>query len=459
MTIDEVCSRIGRDAPKMVEDLRRLVKQPSISAQGIGLRECAELVRDMMSAVGLKAELLEMSGGPPFVYGEMASDGPAKARTVLFYNHYDVQPPEPLDLWHSGPFDAEIREGRMFGRGVSDNKADIVSRINLVRIFSECGGLPCDVKFLVEGDEEIGSPRLPAIVGRNADRLRADACIWESGGLDEKDRPKISLGMKGMLYVELEARTASRDAHSSMAAIVANPAWRLVWALSRIKGSDERIMIPGWYDDVRAFTPTEIGALEAMPLEEDLIKADLGLKGFLPNMSGLELKKALTGGPTATICGLLSGYTGPGSKTVLPSVATAKVDFRLVPDQSPAKLLGHLRSYLADQGFGDIEVKAATSEEAARTSLDEGIVRDATEAAVWTYGKEAILEISAAGTGPMYLFVKGLKVPCISIGCTHAFERAHAPDENLRLDLFVEGTKWVARTLSLFGGRGGKPEP
>lgn len=457
MAIEEVCGRIDGSASKMVEELRRLVRQPSISAQGMGLGECASLVREMMVGAGIKAELLEIDGAPPYVYGEMLSGKPGR-RTVIFYNHYDVQPPEPLDLWSSDPFAAEIREGKMYGRGVSDNKADIISRINLVRAFAECDGLPCDVKFLVEGEEEIGSQHLYALVEKNVDRLRADACIWESGGLDERDRPEITLGMKGMLYVELVAKVANRDAHSSLAAVVANPAWRLAWALSKIKGEDERIRVPGWYDEVRAFTTEELKALEDMPLEEELIKEELGLKGFLLGMSGLELKKALAGGPTATICGLASGYVGPGSKTVLPSAASAKLDFRLVPDQNPRVLLEGLKSYLTDQGYGDVEVSSFTMEEAARTSLNEEIVHDAKEAARQTYGREAVISVSSAGTGPMHLFVNKLKTPSICVGCTHAFERSHAPNENLRLDVFVEGTKWVARTLASFGSRSGMPK-
>jgi len=455
MAIEEVCGRIDGSASRMIEDLRRLVRQPSISAQGVGLRECAILVRGMMVGAGIRAELMEVEGAPPYVYGEMRSGKPGGRRTVIFYNHYDVQPPEPLALWTSDPFSAEIRGGKMYGRGASDNKADIISRINLVRAFDECDGLPCDVKFIVEGEEEIGSPHLPVLVEGNADRLRADACIWESGGLDERDRPEITLGMKGMLYVELEAKVANRDAHSSLAAAVANPAWRLAWALGKIKGEDEGIRVPGWHDGVRAFTAEELKALEDMPLEEELIREDLGLKGFLHGMSGLELKKALAGGPTATICGLSSGYVGPGSKTVLPSTASAKLDFRLVPDQNPRALLERLKSYLADQGYGDIEVSTLSMEEASRTSLSEEIVSDARKAARETYGREAFVNVSSAGTGPMYLFANRLRIPSICIGCTHAFERSHAPNENLRLDVFIEGTKWVARTLGSFGSRSG----
>lgn len=453
MDAEEVNRVVDLHSSRMVEDLRRLVRQPSISAQGVGLEECAGLVAEMMRDAGIKVELIRVDGAPPFVYGEIGSSFAGDRRTVIFYNHYDVQPPEPLELWTSGPFEADVREGKMFGRGVSDNKADVVSRISVVRMLSDAGELPCNVKFLVEGEEEIGSPHLPEVVRANSHKLKADACIWESGGLDEKERPTITLGMKGILYVELQARVARRDAHSSLAAVVANPAWRLVWALGQIKGEDERIKVPGWYDDVREFTDEELAALEEMPLEEELIKEELGIESFLLGMTGFELKKALAGAPTATICGLNSGYTGSGPKTVLPSTASAKLDFRLVPDQDPEKLLETLRSYLASRGFGDLEVRPLSMERAARTSLNEEIVRDAAEAARVTFGKKALISVSSAGTGPMYLFVNELKTPSICIGCTHAFSRAHAPDENLRLDVFVEGTKWVANTLNLFGGR------
>jgi len=450
MNIEELCILIDKKAPDLVQSLSKLVKQPSISAKGVGLVECASLVKEMMEEAGIKSEFIDIEGAPPFVFGEVKSKR-HDAKTIIFYNHYDVQPPDPVELWSSDPFAAEIREGKMFGRGVSDNKADIISRINLVKAFLELGDLPCNVKFIVEGEEEIGSPHLPVLAERNAERLRADACIWESGGLDEKERPEITLGMKGILYVELQSQVAKRDAHSSLGAAVANPAWRLVWALSKIKGEDEKILIPCWYEDVKELTDEELKALEEMPLEEELIKADLGVKEFLPGISGMKLKRALVGSPTATICGFQSGYTGPGSKTVLPSTALAKIDFRLVPDQKPEKLLKALESHLAFHGFGDIEVCVLAKEEAGRTRLDEEIVHCAAEAAKQTYGRDAIIKLSSAGSGPMYLFTKRLKTPSICIGCTHAFERAHAPDENLRLDIFIQGTKWVARTLSLFG--------
>ncbi|MBO3802867.1 MAG: M20/M25/M40 family metallo-hydrolase [Candidatus Brockarchaeota archaeon] len=452
MSVGEVCKEIESRSPRFVESLRKLVKQPSVSAKGTGLAECADLVKEMMAEAGIEAELIGVEGAPPFVYGEALAGKPG-ARTIIFYNHYDVQPPEPLELWSSDPFAAEVRGGKMFGRGVSDNKADIVSRINLVKVFLDSGGLPCNVKFVIEGEEEIGSPHMPALVERHAERLKADACIWESGGLDEKDRPEITLGMKGILYVELLSRVANRDAHSSLGAAVANPAWRLVWALSKIKGEDERILVPGWYEDVRPFTEKELEALEKMPMEEELIKADLGVEEFLLGASGMELKRALVGGPTATICGFQSGYAGPGSKTVLPSTASAKLDFRLVPDQKPGKLLKALESHLAHQGFGDIKIVPLSQEEASRTSLDEEIVHCASEAASRTYGRDAVIKVSSAGSGPMYLFTNRLKIPSVCVGCTHAFENAHAPDENLRLDVFIKGTEWVARTLDLFGKR------
>ena len=263
--------------------------------------------------------------------------------------------------------------------------------------------------------------------------------------MDARERPNVVLGVKGILYVQLAASVASREAHSSLGAIVENPAWRLVAALNTIKKGD-KIMVPGWLEDVRALTPEEKALVKRQPYDALSVRRDLGIKEFIGKMGADEAKLALVGKPTCTICGLHSGYTGPGSKTVLPSEAFAKVDFRLVPDQDPEDLHRKLAKHLARQGFADVKVSYSEGEKAKRTSYKAPIAVAAREAAIEVYSTEPVVTVSSAGTGPMYLF----EAPSVAFGGGSAFSRAHAPNENLRLDLFVKGMKWVARTVDRF---------
>ncbi len=435
---------------RFIKDLQRLASQPSVSAKGEGIEACARLVREMMEDAGVRSRILRLPRANPVVYGELRSKrNPSK--TVLFYNHYDVQPPEPLELWDSEPFRPIVKGGKVFGRGVSDDKGEVISRLKLTESFLKTAGdVPCNFKFLIEGEEEIGSVNLHRYVSRYRNLFRADGVVWEFGSVDEKGRPIVVLGVKGILYVELTAREAKRDAHSSLAAVVRNPAWRLAWALSTLKDGEDRILVPHWYDDVRAFTRLEVDALRRMRFEEKALMKELGIRSFIHNLRGLELKKALAGKPTCTICGLKSGYQGPGSKTVLPAEAKAKIDFRLVPDQKPERLLRLLRNHLSAGGFGDIEVQPLGLEPAARTPLNSPIARFAAEAAKETYHRPPVISVSSAGTGPMYLFIDDLRAPCVAIGGGHSKSRAHSPNENLRIDLFKKGMVWVSRTVAKF---------
>ena len=444
---------IDSDKDRSIEALKELVRQPSVSATGEGITECAKLVERMLENLGAQPKMLTLqeqekeNGVPPLVVGEIKSRA-NPGKTLLFYNHYDVQPPEPLELWESSPFEPRISEGRIYGRGCADDKGELVGRLKLTEAFLEAwGDLPCNFKFLIEGEEETGSAHLEEYKRRYPDAFRGDSVIWEFGGTNGEGRPQVILGVKGILYVELSTRNASIDAHSSLAAIIDNPAWRLVAALNTIKKED-RILVPGWYSDVRRFSSEEEGYLRSAPSEERTIKKNYGVRNFIGGARGLEVKRALAGRPTCNICGITSGYSGPGAKTVLPMGARAKLDFRLVPDQDPRDLLRKLKRHLQRSGFPDVKVDSIEMESASRTSPNEPIARAAAESARLVYAKPPVIQISSAATGPMYLF----RAPCVAIGGGHSESRNHAPNENLRLDQFVMGMKWVAETASIFAG-------
>ena len=425
---------IRASAGSTLERLLTLCRQPSVSAQGLGIHECAQLVCDMLSELGAS---VSTTPAPETGYPVIFADFKGRSdRTVLFYDHYDVQPPEPLDLWATPPFEPTERDGRLYGRGVSDDKGSIAVRLAAIEAFMRAGdGLPCNVKYFLEGEEEIGSPHLASVVSEHADWLKADGCIWEGGGVNWQGSPTISLGLKGILYMELVARGPNRDVHSSYAAVVTNPAWRLVWALASIKNPQEEILVPGYYDAVRAPTDLELEALGRIPSLEHEMMESLGLSQFVKGVRGADYERRLQMESTSNIAGIIAGYTGEGAKTILPEEAQVKVDFRLVPDQEPQDLVDKIRAHLDNQGFTDVEIAWWHGEPAGRTNLDHPWVQTVAQAASAGFGKETIIVPSLAGSGPVYLFTHELGLPVSTgPGLNHTDNRMHAPNENIRLE-------------------------
>ena len=438
--------------PDLISDLQRLIRQPSVSAACEGIEQCAELVADMLDSSGIKSHILRLKGAAPLVYGEVKSiSNPSK--TLLFYNHYDVQPAEPLELWRHRPFDGTRVGNRIYGRGATDDKGELVTRMQAVSAYLQTlGDVPCNVKFLVEGEEEIGSPNIRQYLETHKRRFSCDAIIWEFGYVDARNRPIIGLGMKGLLYVELVAKESVRDAHSSLAVLVRNPAWRLVHALNTLTDSDGRILIKDWYREVRPFSKKELELISDEPFDADGFKKEFGIKRMVMDMDTMDAKKALVGGATCNIAGLESGYAGKGAKTIIPRQASAKIDFRLVPQMDPARQLRRLRSHLKSKGFGDITIRVYHGLAAARTSPTDPFVCDVRDAADEIFG-ESILNVSNAGTGPMHSFASVLKAPCVSVGSTHVFSRIHSPDEFARIDLLRKTTKCICRVMANFASR------
>jgi acetylornithine deacetylase/succinyl-diaminopimelate desuccinylase-like protein len=449
MSLEKVFNNIEGNSEKFIKELVSLVKQPSVSAKKEGLEECAEMVEKMMKEIGLSTKVIPEKEGNPVVFGEI--QGKKTKKTLLFYDHYDVQPPEPLEEWICGPFSGEIRDGKIYGRGVSDNKGGFVSRLKAVQAFLETeGNLPVNVKFVVDGEEEIGSIHLLEIIEKNRKLFSADAAIWEFGGTDRHGRPRIYCGLKGVLDVELRAKGASRDIHSSNAPLIPNPAWRLVWALNILKNEKDEILINGFYDDVKKPSAEEIAYARDIPFEKMEEKKDLGLKNFLHNLSGPDAVKTLLYQPTCTINGLLAGYTASGPKTVLPNKALVKLDFRLVPEQRTEDIFDKLVKHLRNHGFRDIEVIQQGSTEPTKTPLSDRFAQTVIKAAEKVYGKKAIVYPTSPASGPMHLFRNYLGYPVISAGCTHEESHGHAPNENITVKGFVDGTEFMATIIKDF---------
>ena len=433
-----------------LEELAELCAQPSVAAQNWGMEDCARLVQDMLDRRGFETSLKETPGHPVV----LAEREGRSDRTLLFYNHYDVQPPEPLELWHSPPFEPDIRDGKMYGRGISDDKGHFVSRLfALDALLAADGELPCRVKFIVEGEEEIGSVHLPDFVADHQEELAADACIWEFGGVDHRDVPMQYLGLRGICYVELSVQTAAADVHSGLGgSIFPNAAWRLVWALNSLKGPDEAINLPGFYQPVLPPTARDLELLDQLPEVNQEYRDRYQIPYFLKGMEGgLELKQAQVFEPTCTICGLTSGYQGEGSKTVLPARASAKVDFRLVPNQSPSQVLEQLRSHLDQHGFEDVRIEHLGGGPPARTDPDDPFIDLVVKTAEGIYDQPMALVPITGGSGPNHAFVHTLDLPVATAGIGYPGANAHAPNENIRLDLYAKGARHIAAILKAFG--------
>jgi acetylornithine deacetylase/succinyl-diaminopimelate desuccinylase-like protein len=425
--------RITHDAVGLLE---LLCRQPSVSAQGQALEETADLVEQLLAEAGFETRQLRADNGAPAVYGEQAG---RSGYTLLLYNHYDVQPVDPLELWKTPPFVPSIRDNRFYARGAADNKGELAVRLAVVRAFREQGsGLPIRIRWIVEGEEEVGSTHFDEIVQRNADLLRADGCLWEGTTARLSDgRPSIGLGFKGVLVVRLDVRVLRRDVHSAAAAVAPSAAWRLVDALSTLRDRHGSVRIAGFYDSVQPPTDAERRALtEASEAGERDMREELGTE-FLDSLTGVAFRERGAFGPTCNISGISSGYRGPGPKTVLTAEASALLDLRLVPNQHPQEILELLRAHLRSEGFADIEITALGSAEAAGTPIGHPFVQRVAEVAREVSGSEPSITPRVAATLPIVASLeRHVGVPGVAAPDNPLYDgaRVHAPNENVRLE-------------------------
>jgi len=447
--MSETRSFIESNFERLVSELQAWCRQPSVSTINQGMAEMAALVQARFAALGFSVQITHFADGFPVICAERA--GRSK-RCLLFYNHYDVQPADPLEDWYSDAFSAEIREGRLHGRGVADNKGCLLARIHAVEaLLQTCGELPVGVKFMVEGEEEIGSPHLESFVNQHRDLLAADWCVWEYAAKNELGNPTATFGNKGICYVQLTATGPRHDWHSMFAPVVPNPAWRLAWALSSLKNAREEILVPGFYDDVEPISEEEQQALARIPVDEDRLKAEVGLEHLLLDVTGDELKRRLYGAPTCTICGLISGYTGPGSKTIVPARATAKIDFRLVQRQRPEDIVVKLSQHLLRLGFGDVEVELLHGVSPSKTPVSDPFAKAIARAACKAYTRELVILPSSPGTGPRHVFSTWTDMPIVGLGVGNVGSAVHGPNENVILEDYFEGTVHMAELLAQLG--------
>ena len=446
-----VLKYVDNNMDDLILDLQKLIQQPSVSAKNEGIEECAKLIKKLLKSSGMKSEILRLKKDvAPIVYGEIKSKSNPN-KTLMFYNHYDVQPAEPFDLWDDPPFSGIRKGNKIFGRGSTDDKGELITRIKAVEAcLKTTGDVPCNIKFVIEGEEETGSAHIEEYLKKYKKKFANDGVIWEFGYVDSKNRPIIGLGMKGLLFVELSVQESIRDAHSSLAVLIKNPAWRLIEAVSTLRNSDGNILIKDWYKEVTPFSKKDLELIKKEPFDDNTFKKEFGIDSFVGNKKNLDAKKAIVGDATCNIAGFVSGYTGDGAKTVLPGSALVKIDFRLVPKMDPKKQVNRLKKHLKSHGFSDVKIKIFHGEAAARTDSSNPFVSQVKTAADKVFG-QSILNVSNAGTGPMYPFVDILKSPCISIGSTYMFSRIHSPNEFARIDLLKKTTKCICLIMENFG--------
>ncbi|WP_367924898.1 M20/M25/M40 family metallo-hydrolase [uncultured Ruthenibacterium sp.] len=446
--LKELYDYVDAHAQEYIELLQKFCRQPSISAQNLGIREMVDMIQEEMHSIGVNPEIIETSGNP-IIYAELP--GKNSERTLSFYNHYDVQPAEPLEEWKSDPFGAEIRDGKMYARGATDNKGSLLSRLCAVKAYQAVyGKLPLNLKFIYEGEEEIGSPHLSEFAQKYPDRLKTDGFAWEGGSKQLNGPLEVCFGVKGLLYIELRCKTAASDLHSCNAAIVKNPAWRLVQALATMKDANDHVTIDGFYDSVKEPTQYEMDCLKTLQFREEETKERMGLDGFINDLTGIPLLKKLYYEPTANIAGFKAGYLGDGAKTIMPGQAVVKMDLRLVPDQKPEEILKLVREHLDRHGFTDIEVVPISGEPPFRADPECLFAKTVIKCVKPVYGMDPEVFVSSSGTTAMYQFCHEANLDAVMFGAGNEGSNIHAPNENIILEDYINAIKMAATVMEEF---------
>ena len=445
----QVLAYVDAHGQEFIDRLLAYVSQPSISAHGVGIRETADFLLGYLQGLGMETRLLA-SPGWPFVYG--CHKQHLRAPTVLLYGHYDVQPPDPLEAWKSPPFEPEIRDGRIWGRGVGDNKGQHLAQLLALESWlAVTGGLPCNVIVLLEGEEEIGSPHISDCVRDHRDLLGdADLVITADGPVHESGRPCIKFGPRGIASFELRVRHAERDFHSgNWGGVAPNPIWTLVHLLATMKNSRGEITIDGFYDKVAPLGELERAALDALPVDEAAVMEGAGL-ARLDEPQERPFFDRLAAWPTFTINGFHSGYGGPGTKTVLPHQAAVKCDMRLVENQRVDEILDKVEAHV--RGCApEVEVIRQGGMEPSSTPLDSPYTRPLQQAFRTAQGEDPLLIPAMGGSLPDYAWTKILGVPSFTTPYANHDEANHAPNENLEVQRFLAGIRTGAAVLAQLG--------
>jgi acetylornithine deacetylase/succinyl-diaminopimelate desuccinylase-like protein len=437
---------LDNNKERFLNELLELLRIPSVSARSEHKQDmftCAEAVKQRLHEAGATRTDIFTTDGHPIVYAEKRIDD--KKPTVLVYGHYDVQPADPLELWNSGPFEPVIKEGKLYARGACDDKGQFYMHVKAMEIMNNTGEIPCNIKFIIEGEEEVGSPNLARFVKENRELLKSDVILISDTSMISLDTPSIDIGVRGLSYIEVEVTGPNRDLHSGVyGGAVSNPITALAKMIASCHDENNHITIPGFYDDVVEISDKERKLLSEAPFDKDAYKADLGIKkvwgekGFTTNeRTGIR--------PTLEVNGIWGGYTGEGSKTVLPSKAFAKISARLVPNQSSADITAKLTRYFEKIAPDSVSVKVREHHggEPYMTPIDSSAYKAAAKAIKATFGKEPV-PLRGGGSIPICaLFEKELGIKIVFMGFGLDSDNLHSPNEKFELANFYKGIETI----------------
>ncbi len=437
---------LDQNKERFLNELLDLLRIPSISADSSYKKDmllCAEAVKESLLKAGADRVVVYPTKGHPIVYGEKIVD--PSLPTVLVYGHYDVQPADPLELWETKPFEPSIRDGKIFARGACDDKGQFFMHVKALEIMCKNDALKTNIKYCIEGEEEIGSPNLATFVAENKELLASDVILISDTAMISLENPSIASGMRGLSYIEVEVTGPNRDLHSGVyGGAVANPATVLAKMIASCHDENNHITIPGFYDDVLDATPAERAMLAKAPMDEKEYKEDLGINA-LYGEKGFTTKERTGIRPTLEVNGIWGGYTGEGSKTVLPSKATAKISARLVPNQSSKKITALLLHHFQQIAPAGVTVKATEHHggEPYLTPLDSIAYKAASKAIERTFGKEPI-PVREGGSIPICsLFEKELGVKIVFMGFGLDSDNLHSPNEKYDIANYYKGIETI----------------
>jgi acetylornithine deacetylase/succinyl-diaminopimelate desuccinylase-like protein len=441
--MNNVIDFINVNRERYLEELKALLAIPSISAlpeHSGDVRRCAEWCVDEMRRVGLQNARLIDTPGNPVAYGDwLHAPG---APTILFYGHYDVQPVDPLNLWQSPPFEATIRDGEIYARGAADDKGQVFMHLKAVEAhLKENGKLPVNIKFMLEGEEEVGSEHLDDFVRNHKSDLAADVVVISDSPMFARGVPSICYGLRGLVYFQIDLRGSSTDLHSgSFGGAVANPAFVLAQMIAQMKDRSGRVKIPNFYDDVKPLQEEERKAWASLPFNEKSYRKDFGIPKVFGE-TGFSTLERTWARPTLEINGLLSGFTGEGAKTVLPAVAMAKISMRLVPDQDPNKIASLFEDFVKKIAPKTVELKITRMQGGKpwMTSFDNAYVQAAGRAIERGFGRSPIFTREGGSIPVVSTFQEELGLPSVLFGVGLPDENAHAPNEKLDVSNFHNG--------------------
>ena len=452
---DDLDRYFTKEERRIRAELDEFLRIPSVSARSehnADTARCAQWLAGQLRSLGMEASI-HSTPGHPIVVGEWRKAGP-QAPTVLVYGHYDVQPVEPLELWTSPPFEPTVRDGKLFARGSVDDKGQLFIHVKAAEaLLKQRGKLPVNLVILAEGEEEVGSDNLAGFVEKNASLLRADSVVISDSSMFAPGLPSILSSLRGLAYFQIDVVGPAQDLHSgSYGGAVVNPAMALAKILSTFHDAKGRIAIKGFYDKVRTWDKRSRDAIRKLPFSDKHFRAETGASA-LGGEAGFGTLERIWMRPTCEVNGLLSGYTGEGAKTVLPSKAMAKVSCRLVPDQDPARIGKLFQAHVKKVAPKGVKVTVQTLHGGNpwRAELTGGLYDAARVALKAAFGKEPVI-VGEGGSIPVVGdFTRVLKAPVLLVGFGLPGENAHAPDEWISLDNFTKGLRAIATLYEELG--------